>query len=302
MPIKWRAEQYALILGVLVLVALFIFLPGTGPGKQVGQEVYQSPKLLKTIRLAPGDKPAWVYSIKDRLYVSYFGLDKVDIFTPEGKKASSFRGTLKPGGGSPQGMALVGERLLVADYANRALLAFNPLGKYMESFSQRPDGEEFVPVGVAVYNRVFYIADKQAKGWMAIGDDGEFINVIKGTNEQNRLEFPYGIVVTEDGRVVITDPQRGKIKVFTCAGWYAYDFPAAEIGLRNPQGIALDGLGRIHVVDNGTNQVFVYDNKGYFLFKYGKKLDRPANITIDRERRVIYIANTEKANISVWKY
>lgn len=303
--VNWREYLFvAMLTGLLLLVVvLAFFIPRVTDVKfkHTATTVYDPPKFLGTIEMQPGFKPAWVYSAKGRLYVNYFGKDQVDIFTPAGKKVKSFHGTLKPGSGTPQGMSLVGEKLFVADYENRAVLLFKPNGDYLESYAKRPDGTEFIPVGVADYDRIIYMTDKKVNGWLAIGETGEFINVVKG-DEKNTLKFPYGIIVTDDGRVVVTDPVSGKIKVFSCPGWYIGEFPAAEVGLSNPQGIAIDGFGRIHVVDNGTNQIFVYDNRGRFMFEYGTDLEGPSTVTVDTERRVIYIANTEKENISVWGY
>lgn len=297
---KGKTKLSLVLLGAL---AALLLLAGcrNQPNQKVA-DIYEPPHFLKNISLPEGSKPAGIYAGKDNIYVSYFGSEFIDIFSPEGKQAKRFSAALKGGPGSPQGMAISGDRLLVADYKNKALIFFNLTGDYLESFSQLPNNNEFIPVGVAVYNRVFYITDKEANGWMAVGDDGELINVVRGKGPNDSLQFPYGIAVTEDGRIIVTDPQNGKIKVFACVGRYAYDFPTAELGLLNPQGAAIDGLGRIHVVDNGTNRVFVFDNLGHYLFNYGKNLSGPSNIAVDKERRRIYITNTEKGNISVWNY
>lgn len=289
----------------MLLSALVTLLLLAGCSYQPNQKVadlYDPPRFLKTISLPEDSKPAGVYAGKGNIYVSYFDSEFIDIFSPQGKKAKTFSAALQSGPGSPQSMAISGNRLLVADYKNKALIFFNSTGEYLESFDKLPNKEEFIPVGVAVYNRVFYITNKKIHGWMAIGDDGELINVVQGKGTREALQFPYGIVVTEDGRVIVTDPQEGKIKVFACVGRYAYDFPTTEIGLINPQGAAIDGLGRIHIVDNGTNRVFVFDNLGHYLFKYGKGLSGPSNIAVDKEQRRIYITNTEKGNLLVWKY
>lgn len=284
------------------VVALYLNFKTSGSFEHRVTGIYDPPRQLGTIDLAPGLKPAWVYNWGDSLYVDYFNGNNVDIFSFDGTKKGEFNNAGLKGTGSPQGMGIIGKRLLIADYLNKALVVFSPTGQYQESFANLPDKTEFIPVGVAVYNRVFYITDKKSEGWLAIGDDGVFINLVKGQDEKTRLLFPYGLVVTEDGRVIVTDPKGGQIKVFACAGWYAYDFPVTEAGLKNPQGIAIDGLDRIHVVDNGSNRVFVYDNRGRYMFKYGRSLEEPSTITVNRKRRLIYIANTEKGNIQVWGY
>lgn len=295
-----RTTVLPVLLGALT--ALLLLVGCSYHPKPKVTDLYDPPHFVSSIKLPEDGKPAWVYAGNNNIYVSYFGREFIDIFTPEGKQTKSFSAALKGGFGSPQGIAISGNRLLVADYKNKALIFFSLTGDYIESFGKLPNNDEFIPVGVAVYNRVFYITDKKVHGWMAIGDDGELINVVQGKGTRDSLQFPYGIAVTEDGRIIVTDPQDGKIKAFACVGRYAYDFPTTEVGLLNPQGVAVDGLGRIHVVDNGTNRVFVFDNLGHYLFKYGKDLLGPSNIAVDKERQRIYITNTEKGNLSVWSY
>lgn len=299
-----RRNLLLILLGIVmlgVLGGLALWWAGH-PREQKVTSATMPPILLDRFQTRPGQKPGWVFWSGKNLYVSYFGRDYIDICSPKGKVIKTFQGTVKNGVGTPQGMGLIGDRLFVADISNQSLLVFNPQGGFLEAYNKKPNQEEITPVGVAVYNRVVYVTDKTAKGWMAIGDDGYFINSVRGKSEQDTLEFPYGIIVTPDGRVIVTDPQQGKIKVYTCPGWYAYDFPTQKIGLKNPQGLAIDGFGRIHVVDNGTNQVFVYNSKGDFLLKYGEGLAGPASIAIDLASRHIYLANTEKSEVVVYYY
>lgn len=295
----WLILSGILLVGIVGWAAVYI---QSHSFRHKTTTVKQAPILLNRFQTRSGSKPAWVYWYGDKLYVSYFGTDIIDICTSEGQVQKSFSGTLKKGRGTPQGMAVVSNRLFVADYTNKALEVFKPQGDYIEAYNKKPNQQELIPVGVAVYNRVVYLTDLAAKGWVAIGDVGEFIIQVGGTDKQNSLQFPYGITVTPDGRVIVTDPATGKIKVFSCRGQFAYDFPGSEVGLLNPQGIVMDGLGRIQVVDNGSNQIFVYSNDGYLLYKYGEGLERPTTMTVDQANRHIYVANTEKGEIVQYGY
>jgi len=260
------------------------------------------PVYLGEIRVPDDKKPAWVYVYEKKLFVSYFGEERVDIFSPEGVKKGSFRAKITKGRGAPQGMVSTARGLLIADYLNGGIGFYAPNGRLLDAYYETAEKRQIKPVSAAVYGEVLYVTDVNINGWLAVFQDGEMIMEVKGDNEKKKLEFPYGIVVTSDGRVVVTDPAGGKVKVFNCAGWFAYDFPTADIGMKNPQGIAVDGFGRIHIVDNGVGKVFVFDNLGKFMFTYGKELLNPSTLAIDRKNRIIYIANTEKHAISVWGY
>lgn len=249
-------------------------------------------------------KPMWISAIDNSLYVSYASGPIVDIYTFKGEKTKEIRASLfTKEAAALQGMAKSGEKLLVADYANKALTILDGSGKVQDGFLQTTDGQSITPIGVTARGRVFYVTNLNYHGWFALGDDGELITEVKGDQENTKLEFPYGIQATEDGRVLVTDPQGGKIKAFNCAGWYAYDLPTEEVGLKNPQGIALDGLGRIHVVDNGTGQIFVYSNEGKYMFAYGEKeAQNLSNVAVDASSRLIFATDTDRNKIMVWGY
>ncbi len=270
------------------------------------REAQEKPVCLGSIDLTGPSgqrrEPVWVYVYNDRVYVSYYGEDRVEFLTPEGKKAGDILTRITKAAGRPEGMVQTGDRLLVADYHNGGIGLYTEKGRLVDAFYETPDKRRIKPVGVTVRDRVFYITDVSTNGWFAAGDDGVFLTEIKGDTSENRLEFPYGIVVSDDGRVIVTDPPGNRIKVFTCAGWTVGDLPTAEVGMKNPQGIAIDGLGRIHVVDNGTGCVFVYDNKGRFMFTYSEGLKNPSTVAVDHKTRVIYITDTGNGRISVWGY
>ena len=300
---------------IIILISGFIignwliFSPGGGQGielehRAAGQQ--EKPIYLGEIRdfgRGPGkDKPAWVYVYEDNLYVSYFDREIVDILTLKGEKTGDFRAKITKSPGAPEGMFKTGDKLLIADYHNGGLGIYRENGMLFDAYYETAEGRQIKPVGITANKNVFYLTDVSINGWLAVLDDGEMIMEVRGDDEKKGLEFPYGIVVTDDGRVVVTDPAGGKVKAFTCSGRYAYDFPVSEAGLTNPQGIDIDGFGRIHIVDNGTGKIFVFDNKGRFMFTYGKDLLNPSTIAVDDDKRIIYIANTEKNSISVWGY
>lgn len=260
------------------------------------------PVNLGKIKAHDARKPAWVYVYEEELYVNYFGEDIIDVLDLRGNKIRAFQAKAAEGNGSPQGMYRDGDRLLVTDYENGSLVVFTDKGRLLDAYYETAEKRRIRPVSVAVYRDVMYITDVSINGWMAVFKDGEMIMEVAGDEKEKRLEFPYAVAVTDDGRVIVTDPAGGKVKVFNCSGWYGFDIPVREIGMENPQGVAIDGLGRIHIVDNGTGLVFVFDNSGKYLFKYGEGLRNPSNIAVDRENRVIYIANTEDKSISVWGY
>lgn len=137
-------------------------------------------------------------------------------------------------------------------------------------------------------------------------------------NPASKLKWPCGVAVTGDGRVLVSDSELGLVKVYTCVGRYAYDFEQGRKGnyLSEPQGIALDDLSnsklknqeelRVHVVDKRRKKVFVFTDKGKFLFTYGGsgegKLSSPTDIAIDSEKNLIFIADGGNKRVAIFGY
>ena len=66
-----------------------------------------------------------------------------------------------------------------------------------------------------------------------------------------------------------------------------------------PTGIAIDGSGRLYVVDTKNNRVQVFTNEGTFLGRLGTKLNEPSGIAID-DSGAVYVADTENDRIQVF--
>jgi len=71
-----------------------------------------------------------------------------------------------------------------------------------------------------------------------------------------------------------------------------------------PRGIAIDKLGRIHVVDTLKNKVYVFSPTHKFLFTYGQEkndsLAYPNGIFIDRDTGLIFVTDRLNERITVW--
>ena len=106
---------------------------------------------------------------------------------------------------------------------------------------------------------------------------------------------PMGIAVSDDGQQLYVSNFRGYVFVFDFAN---QTFTKIE-SLAYPSGLALDHEGHIHVVEQGKSQISVFDAKGKKLRTYlHSSLERPTGIAIDRERNVIYIADTGRSKKS----
>lgn len=273
---------------------------------QPAKKLSDQPKLLGEINLREvlGNKeakPVGIQVWEGKLWVSLFGDAKVQVMSLEGLPLRKVELKDSQAGFKPNQMAFTEKTGVFSDWQSGSLVFRDAKQGKVDYFNQLPDGTKLEPQGVVAYKDVFYIANPVQKGWFAITGQGEVITGVDGRKQPDEgLEFPFGLAVTKDGRVVITDPVDGKVKFYSCVGWFGGTLDQGQF--QNPMGIALDSMQRMHIVDNGKKQVLVLDEQGNYLFAYGQNLVGPTVVAVDSKTRAIYIADTEGGKIQVWGY
>ena len=106
------------------------------------------------------------------------------------------------------------------------------------------------------------------------------------------LKAPWDIFATSSGKLVVSDPGDGDIKVFSSSGKFLTDSEAAH-HLIKPYGMAYDKLSKEMVVsDKGTSSVYIHDPRGIVTtilkIKDGDKqsFSFPSHVAIDRKNQV----------------
>ncbi|KAI8497484.1 hypothetical protein Bbelb_247900 [Branchiostoma belcheri] len=83
-------------------------------------------------------------------------------------------------------------------------------------------------------------------------------------------EYYRGIAVDmRNNHILVTDADCGEVEVFRPDGSLVRRFGHPEGEMRNPLYITVDGEGNILVSDPGTDFVYMYDESGKFLLKFG---------------------------------
>lgn len=260
--------------------------------------------------------PQGVAIFSGKLYVSYREVNKIDILDYKGK----YLDTITPfPGGNVNILALDSDakgNIYTVDEKNRVVLVFDQNNKLLYPFPPRrqsPSDQDFLnlPIGISIYQRLVYIIDMGSNSIKAFLNNGDFLMTIKGLGKNTQKPWhPIWVTLCEDGRVLVSDVADKKVAVFSCAGKFAYFFENAKgkYTLTAPGAIAIDGEGRVHVIDNLSYRIFVYDNYGRFLFSYGgdwfkaSRLKSPWGITIDKTKNLIFIADSGNQEIEVWGY
>jgi len=128
------------------------------------------------------------------------------------------------------------------------------------------------------------------------------LNFIAGPpDDRPEIVRPYSTTRDSTGRLLVTDPgQRGV---------HLYDFekPTYKF-LKGPRGMQLispidvvcDRNDDIYVSDSVRAQIYVFDVRGRFLRAFGG-LQRPTGMAIDRQARRLYVADTLRHQVLVFR-
>jgi DNA-binding beta-propeller fold protein YncE len=162
-----------------------------------------------------------------------------------------------------------------------------------------------------------YVADSAADRVQVFGRDGALVRTIGPGPAPAGLAFPAAVAVAYShahprGELYVGDQRNGRVAVFDLGGRFrrALGAPAAAFSgawqgrFSRIQGLAVDGDGRVHVLDASQKQVQVLDPEtGAFLEAYpataaagGRSL--PLGLAILRDGRVV-VANAEGGRVEV---
>jgi sugar lactone lactonase YvrE len=191
------------------------------------------------------------------LFVADAGLGLVVRVGPDGRCERWGRGTLE----RPAALALLGDRLYVADPPRHTVEVFGPDGVRVAGFGGRGDGDDGFnfPTGLAAApDGTLLVVDSLNFKVKRFRPDGSLVSSFGAPGEdEGKFIRPKAIAVDAAGLVYVTDTQRGQVLVFTSAG--AFLFAAGEVGdgpgqLSLPGGIAI-GAGVLFVADGQHRRV-----------------------------------------------
>ncbi len=164
----------------------------------------------------------------------------------------------------PSALAVLGDRLYVADPPRHTVEIFGFDGARLGGFGGRGDGDEGFnfPTGLAAApDGTLLVVDSLNFKVKRFGPDGALRSSFGAPGEGPGLFVrPKGVATDAAGLVYVTDTQRGEVLVFTAAG--AFLHAAGELGegpgqLSLPAGIAVDGA-TLFVADGQHRRVESY--------------------------------------------
>jgi DNA-binding beta-propeller fold protein YncE len=239
-------------------------------------------------------------AVTDRyVYVADAGNNRVQRFSLTGKNPKVLgKGRLR----TPQGLAVRGSRLLVADDANHRLVELTTSGRFVRAASQATGVRLRFPYDVALDAKgKAYVADnnlhrivqvdrrlRRVRAWGAQGQGpGKFV-------------FPRAVAVhPRTGHLVVADAGNDRVQEFTATGGYVRTIGRngrARPHITAPADVAVNRLGEVAVAD-GNGRISWFDLGGRFLGAWAQSrsfqqstavVSRPTGVAFggDRELRV----------------
>lgn len=200
----------------------------------------------------------------------------------------------------PAGLGLLRDgTLLMADSANGRLWRIGQNGQLLGDFpatEERARSQLQSPVGVAVSGDEVYVTDVGDQRVKVYSDTGRFLRSLGGPGYlPGQLAFPNGIALNGAGEMWLADSNNRRVQLLSAKGepLLLIDRGDKEVRFDLPRAVALDRLGRLHVVDTFAQTIYVFDSDGNALLGYGQgadsagRLNLPEGVALDRSRIVV---------------
>jgi len=199
-------------------------------------------------------------------FVADSGLGQVIAFDEQGKLRFAITNELE----RPSGLALAGERLLIADVQRHQIVVCDLAGKFISKFGLRGkgDGEFNFPTHVAVdEQQQIYVTDSMNYRVQVFSAEGKFIRAFGSAGDSpGHFSRPKGVAVDRAGHVYVVDAVFNNVQIFNGQGRLLLACgesgdKAGEFCL--PNGIAINAQNEIFVADayNHRVQVLRYTGK-----------------------------------------
>jgi DNA-binding beta-propeller fold protein YncE len=275
----------------------------------------------------PGSKPGQlsrpmgVAILEDKIHVSSYDNNRVEMFDQSGKYLGVFGLDSKDAMGSfgsPMSISITGEKLIVADATRHKIIIYNrnnstgSFDQYDSEFGVYGTGDKELnrPSGVAADETNIYVADTGNNCVKVFAYDGAYKKTIGSLgNGQGKLNKPSDVAVIPSlNKLLVSDTGNNLIQEFSLSGEFTRQyggFGSAAGKLNNPLGIATDG-SKIIVADSANCRIQMFNVKdGSYVRQMGYRgkgpgmLYFPSDVAFDSVGRV-YVADTYNDSIVVF--
>ncbi len=198
---------------------------------------------------------------KGQIHVSEVETGRLKILGPSGRLVDEFDlSSLRGQRVSPGRVMLNAEgQHFVVDLSSNEILILSPQGSltrtvgpfaYLQKAGPGPAGET---IGLSALGKAVTIVDDQGRTLRSFGEHGD-------TSGRN-VSFPTGFAVDGKERVWIADAFQHRLKVFSMAGRFLFNFGRPEEktgGFFFPVDLCFGDQGRLYVLEKGANRIQVF--------------------------------------------
>jgi DNA-binding beta-propeller fold protein YncE len=117
------------------------------------------------------------------------------------------------------------------------------------------------------------------------------------------FEKPYGIATDSHHRIYVTDSGQGLVFVLDRANKHVtFLGDGAQVRLRVPIGITVDGKDRVWVADAVGQHVYAFDGEGAALMALGQQneMQNPTGVAVDDARHRLYVVDSRQHTVLVY--
>lgn len=194
----------------------------------------------------------------------------------------------------PLGVAVDGQgNIYVGDDSNDNVSIFDSTGKFLRKLG-KGNGEFVMPNDIAIDSSTgrIYVTDSKANLVKVYNFEGTLAFTISD------ILFPTGIHIdSQKEELLIVDLINSQVKVFDLSGKFLRSFGSDGVGtglLSSPQGLTVDKMGNIYVVDSYKGWVQVFDSDGNSISFVGSgDLWTPIDVVIDSYDRLIVTSSSD---------
>jgi sugar lactone lactonase YvrE len=247
------------------------------------------------------------------VYVADTRNDRVQRFAADGSNPTVIipKGTVM----RPQGLAVVGSRLIVADNWRHKLAVFDTGGRFLRNVGDgegaRPN-QFFHPYDVAVDPKGrLYVADNSNHRIVRYGPAPSYKYRARWGafgSRRGQLQYPRGLAVDAEGRSFVADPGGNRIGVFDIGGdsLGAFGKSGREPGqFIRPQGVGADASGLRAIADTVNGRIQLVNPDGSIAAMFGAPapgptlLPDPVAVAFDGSGR-LYVVDQERSRVIVF--
>lgn len=242
---------------------------------------------------------------KGRLWIVDSANSRVAVFDAAGGYLGGFGGM---GGGhfglrNPEGIAIHGDNVYVADTWNGRVMGYSMSGTYKGEVHGL-----YGPRGVAVAANGRVYATDSGNGRVVSYDSALGDEQVVGKKGSGKGEFngPIGIAVSPSGRIYVADMGNHRIQILDANGKPLSSFPYP--GLEQTWNVypEIDNNETVYLPDPDAAQIFAVNRSGAVQKKWsiddeGKKFVRPCCLALDRKQTILFVINAGSNSVSKLK-